>query len=156
MAREGGTPTLEFAMSETARFRVRIADWRDAAAALSHVRARVFVEEQGVPPELERDGLDPSCIHALAQDAAGGPIGAGRLMPDGRIGRMAVLREWRGMGVGGAILAALKAEARRLGHRETYLHSQSHARAFYERHGYGVDGHEYLEAGIPHVRMRER
>ena len=65
-----------------------------------------------MPDELEWDGIDADCRHALAEDAAGRPIGCGRLLPDGHIGRMAVLRDWRGRGVGAALLARLIAEAR--------------------------------------------
>jgi predicted GNAT family N-acyltransferase len=143
-------------MAPAPSFRVRIVEWRDAQTLLSRVRTAVFVDEQRVPVEIERDGRDAECAHVLAQDARVEPIGAGRLMADGRIGRMAVLREWRGAGVGGAMLRALMDAARRRGLRETYLHSQSHAKAFYERHGYAVDGVEYLEAGIPHVGMRAK
>lgn len=146
--------TLESYMAADPSFRVRIVDWRGAREPLSSVRTEVFVGEQGVPVEVERDGRDAECVHALAVDPAGTPVGAGRLMPDGRIGRMAVLRAWRGTGVGGAMLQALMAEAKRRGHRECHLHSQAHAKAFYERHGFAVEGEEYLEAGIAHVGMR--
>lgn len=138
------------------QFSVRIVEWRDAHEALMALRTTVFVEEQNVPATLERDGRDPDCAHVAAIDAEGLTIGTGRLLPDGRIGRMAVLKSWRGSGVGGAMLQALMQEAKRRGHTEAHLHSQSHARAFYERHGYTVEGEEYLEAGIPHVGMRAK
>jgi predicted GNAT family N-acyltransferase len=156
MGRALGFVTLESYMASGMTFRIRIVEWQDAHAKLSSVRTDVFVTEQRVPVEVERDGRDAGCVHALAESADGTPVGAGRLMPDGRIGRMAVLREWRGAGVGGAMLRALMAEAKRRGHRGTHLHSQAQAKAFYERHGYVVDGEEYLEAGIPHVLMREK
>ena len=154
MGRALGFVTLESYMAADTTFRVRIVEWSEAGAMLSSVRTAVFVAEQQVPVEVERDGRDAGCVHVLAESTDGTPIGAGRLMPDGRIGRMAVLREWRGAGVGGAMLRALMAEAKRRGHRDTHLHSQAQAKAFYERHGYVVDGDEYLEAGIPHVLMR--
>lgn len=137
-------------------FTVRIVEWTQAGESLMAVRTTVFVEEQSVPATLERDGRDPECAHACARAPGGDVIGTGRLLPDGRIGRMAVLKSWRGSGVGGAMLQALMAEAKRRGHAETHLHSQSHARAFYERHGYVVEGGEYLEAGIPHIEMRAK
>jgi predicted GNAT family N-acyltransferase len=143
-------------MTDTPGFRVRLVDWRESSAELTRIRTTVFVAEQKVPADLEMDGRDGGCVHALAQSATGAAIGTGRLMPDGRIGRMAVLRDWRGRGVGAAILEALMAEAKRRGLRETYLHAQSHAKAFYARHGYVVEGDEYLEAGIPHIGMRAR
>jgi predicted GNAT family N-acyltransferase len=143
-------------MTNSPDYRVRLADWRDASAILTRIRTTVFVGEQGVPPEIEIDGRDPGCVHAVAEDAAGEAVGTGRLMPDGRIGRMAVLAAWRGRGVGAAILEALMGEARRRGLAAVYLHSQVHARDFYARHGFVAEGEEYLEAGIPHVGMRAR
>jgi predicted GNAT family N-acyltransferase len=135
-------------------FRVIPVEWRDESAVLDALRYEVFVVGQGVPVELERDGRDPDCVHVLARSGSGEPIGTGRLLPDGRIGRMAVIASWRGRGVGAAMLDALMSEARRRGFRETHLHAQSHAKDFYVRHGYVVEGEEYLEAGIPHVGMR--
>lgn len=143
-------------MTNSPEFRIRLANWRESSGTLARIRTVVFVVEQNVSADLEMDGRDGECAHALAESAAGEAIGTGRLMPDGRIGRMAVLASWRGKGVGSAILAALMAEAKRRGLRETYLHSQSHAKDFYVRHGYVVEGDEYLEAGIPHVGMRAR
>ena len=143
-------------MTNSPAFRVRLVDWRDASPDLSRIRTTVFVGEQNLQTEIEIDGRDPQCAHVLAETAAGEAIGTGRLMADGRIGRMAVLAAWRGRGVGAAMLEALMAEARRRGLREAYLHSQSHAKDFYARHGYAVEGEEYLEAGIPHIGMRAR
>lgn len=141
-------------MTPSPGFRVRLVDWREASGTLSAIRTTVFVGEQGVPPEIEIDGRDPGCAHVVAESDSGGAVGTGRLMPDGRIGRMAVLAAWRGRGVGAAMLEALVAEAKRRGLRETYLHAQAHAKDFYARHGFVVEGEEYLEAGIPHVLMR--
>jgi predicted GNAT family N-acyltransferase len=141
-------------MTNTPDYRVRLVDWREAAPVLTRIRTTVFVVEQGVPAGLEMDGRDGDCAHALAESAAGEAIGTGRLMPDGRIGRMAVLAAWRGRGVGAAILEALMAEARRRGFTETHLHAQSHAKDFYARHGFVAEGEEYLEAGIAHVGMK--
>lgn len=137
-------------------YRVTLVDWREASALLDALRYEVFVLGQGVPAELERDGRDPDCAHVLALSESDEPIGTGRLLPDGRIGRMAVIESWRGRGVGAAVLDALMDEARRRGFAETHLHAQSHAKDFYLRHGYVVEGEEYLEAGIPHVGMRAK
>ena len=137
-------------------FRVRLVGWREAEARLAPIRYTVFVEEQKVPVEVEMDGLDPECAHAVAESLSGEAIGTGRLLPDGRIGRMAVLAGWRRKGVGAAILEALMDEARRRGFRETYLHAQAHAKKFYLRHGYAPHGEEYLEAGIAHLEMRAK
>jgi predicted GNAT family N-acyltransferase len=143
-------------MTNLPDFRVRLVDWSEASATLTGIRTAVFVVEQNVPADLEMDGRDGECAHALAESSAGEAIGTGRLLPDGRIGRMAVLAAWRGKGVGAAILEALMDEAMRRGQRETYLHAQVHAKDFYARHGYVIEGGEYFEAGIAHVAMRAR
>jgi predicted GNAT family N-acyltransferase len=126
------------------------ADRRDLLA----VREEVFVVEQGVPPELEVDDDDPRSIHVLARDPDGRPIGTGRLTPDGRIGRMAVLKPWRGRGVGSAILRSLLETARQRGAREVSLSSQVAAEPFYARFGFVAEGELYDDAGIPHRTMR--
>ena len=143
-------------MTTLPSFRVRLVDWNKVSPALTRIRTTVFVGEQKVPPEIEIDGRDPECVHAIAVDASGEAIGTGRLMPDGRIGRMAVLAGWRNRGVGAAILELLMQEARRRAFAQVHLHSQVHAKAFYARHGFVVEGDEYLEAGIPHIGMRAK
>lgn len=135
-------------------FRVEPADfWRDLAD-LRAVRETVFVLEQGVPLELEWDDLDPQCRHVLARDVHERPIGTGRLTPEHKIGRMAVLAEWRGRGVGDALLVALLDQARALGWTEVKLHAQVSAEAFYARHGFVAEGERFDEAGIVHQTMR--
>jgi predicted GNAT family N-acyltransferase len=135
---------------------VELGSWealRDEAIA---IRYSVFVGEQLVPEDLELDEFDPLSVHALARDVDGGAIGTGRLLPDGHIGRMAVLPQARGRGVGSALLLALMDEARRRGNREAVLNAQVQAVSFYERHGYVVQGAPYDDAGIPHIAMRCR
>jgi len=134
--------------------RIAVMDWNSARAAASPVRMRVFVEEQRVPAEIELDEHDTASIHALAYDAQGAAIATGRLLPDGHIGRMAVLKEWRGKGVGSGILARLIDCARERGDRAVQLSAQTHALAFYRRHGFVEEGEVYLEAGIKHQQMR--
>jgi predicted GNAT family N-acyltransferase len=133
-------------------FTVRRAAWHADLDRLRAVREAVFVREQNVPQELEWDEIDPQCDHVLAE-ARGEAIGTGRLLPDGHIGRMAVLPAWRGKGVGSAILDELLAMASERGIQRIVLHAQTQARAFYERHGFRTEGEEFLEAGIAHVRM---
>lgn len=135
-------------------FRLALADYPTRRALLHQVRHAVFVDEQQVPAELETDALDPLSLHVLACDDAGRPIGTGRLAPDGRIGRMAVARDWRGRGVGDALLLALVEQARARGLREVRLHAQLPARVFYTRQGFLPEGEEFEEAGIAHQGMR--
>jgi predicted GNAT family N-acyltransferase len=161
-------------------FDVEPVDYTAAAAGLHAVREAVFVREQGVPAELEQDPADPHCLHVLARDSAGHPIGAARLVPPfvsaggcvgehtdpatvpmsadrlPRIGRMAVLAEWRGRGVGEAMLDALTALARERGWPELALHAQASAVGFYARLGYLPHGVRFTEAGIEHQAMHRR
>lgn len=139
----------------TAGFRVEPADYTVDFADLRAVREPVFVVEQQVPIEEEWDDLDPQCRHVIARDDANRPIGTGRLTPERKIGRMAVLAEWRGKGVGDALMGALMDEARALGWREVSLNAQTHALPFYARHGFEPFGDEFMEAGIPHRKMRK-
>jgi len=132
---------------------VRIVAWSDARAAAGAIREAVFVAEQGVPAEIELDEWDERSEHALACEDGGRVVGTGRLLPDGHIGRMAVLRERRGRGVGAAVLAALIDRARERGMRRVVLNAQSRAVPFYARFGFAVSGDEFIEAGIPHVEM---
>ncbi|MFD0738052.1 GNAT family N-acetyltransferase [Lysobacter koreensis] len=141
-------------MSPTPAFRVEPVAYEIGRAELRAVRDAVFVLEQGVPLELERDALDPVCHHVIARDAAGQPIGTGRLTPDHRVGRMAVLADWRGKGVGDALLLALIEQARQLGWRELALHAQVSAIGFYARRGFLPYGERFSEAGLDHQSMR--
>lgn len=133
--------------------RIELMDWDAARREASRIRTAVFVREQRVPAEMEMDEHDAGSVHALAYDQ-GRAVGTGRLLPDGHIGRMAVLKESRALGVGAAILERLVAEARRRGLREVVLSAQTHALEFYRRHGFVAEGEIYREAGIPHQAMR--
>lgn len=135
-------------------FSVARVSWSQAQAVLSTIRKAVFVDEQRVPATLEWDGLDDDCVHVLATAADGRAIGTGRLLPDGHIGRMAVLRAWRGKGVGTALLQELLVAARERGHAHAQLSAQTHALEFYRRFGFEETSGEYLDAGIPHRAMR--
>ena len=135
-------------------FRVDPIDYTDGLPQLRAVRETVFVQEQQVPIEEEWDALDPDCVHVIARAQDGTPIGTGRLTPEHKIGRMAVLREWRGRGVGDALLLALIEQAHQRGWREVALNAQVSAIAFYLRHGFQPVGERFWEAGIEHQAMR--
>jgi len=133
---------------------IKLGDWNTLSADAKLIRFEVFVQEQNVPAELEMDQMDAVCLHAVAYDEAGTPVGTGRLLPDGHIGRMAVRKPGRGNGVGGALLQALMAQARARGDQLVVLSAQTHAAPFYLRHGFSIDGEEFFEAGIPHINMQ--
>lgn len=133
--------------------RIRLAHWARDRDALLSVRVPVFVDEQHVPAEIEEDDLDPVCIHALAEDERGLPIGTARLDAHGHIGRVAVAAAWRRRGVGGALMAFLTGIARHRGDPRIELGAQVQAIPFYEALGYVASGPVYLEAGIEHRLM---
>lgn len=143
-------------MRNTTPTTVRFGDWSALADDARTVRYEVFVQEQGVPSALEMDDKDVDCLHAVAYDAAGMPLGTGRLLPDGHIGRMAVRRPGRGTGIGSALLQGLMAQARERGHDHVALSAQTHAAPFYARHGFVISGAQFVEAGIAHVHMQYR
>lgn len=136
-----------------AEFAVVVTDWARDRPRLAAVRRAVFIDEQGVPEALEWDADDSVALHLLALDATGQAIGCARLLPDGHLGRMAVLGHWRGRGVGQALLHAALECARERGHERVRLSAQMHAAGFYARAGFVAEGGEYLEAGIAHVAM---
>jgi predicted GNAT family N-acyltransferase len=135
-------------------FRIDPADYTADFQDLRSVRETVFVLEQNVPIEEEWDELDPRCHHVIARDANNQPIGTGRLTPEHKIGRMAVLKAWRNKGVGDALMVALMNQARSLGWTELSLNAQVSAEAFYARHGFQPYGERFMEAGIEHQAMR--
>ncbi|OFZ91469.1 MAG: hypothetical protein A2V78_12960 [Betaproteobacteria bacterium RBG_16_64_18] len=135
------------------RFNIQLMTWSDALPLARAVREQVFIVEQGVPRELEWDDWDERSDHAIALDAGSKAIGTARLLPGGRIGRMAVLAHWRRRGVGAALLNALLRLAREKGMPEVLLHAQTHAAGFYRRFGFSPRGDEFIEAGISHQEM---
>jgi predicted GNAT family N-acyltransferase len=136
-----------------ATYTIRSANWQDDGLLLRIIRESVFVKEQQVPVELEWDEFDNDCLHLLAIDTSGRPIGTARLLSDGHIGRMAVLKEWRGKGVGSAMLSRLLAETDGRHIRQAALNAQTVAAGFYKKFGFQVVGEEFIDAGIPHVKM---
>jgi predicted GNAT family N-acyltransferase len=132
------------------------ADWGGQRSGLGDVRRKVFIEEQGVPEDMEWDADDAASLHFLALDGAGQPVGCARLLRDGHIGRMAVLPQWRGRGVGRALLDAAVRAAQARGDTVVRLSAQTHAAGFYARAGFVAEGEEYEEAGIPHVAMHRK
>jgi len=129
------------------------ADWVDHRESLQSIREVVFIEEQQVPREIEWDGQDDASTHFLAVNEFGQHIGCARLLPSGQIGRMAVLEEHRGTGVGAMLLGAAVEHGKSQGFDRLYLHAQTYAEEFYRRGGFLPYGDEFEEAGIPHRAM---
>jgi predicted GNAT family N-acyltransferase len=129
------------------------ANWLQDYTAISDIRHAVFVQEQGIPEHLEWDGQDADSSHVLALLDDRRAVATGRLQPDGRLGRMAVLGQWRGQGIGRAILERLLQQARRQRLAAVYLHAQTEAAGFYSKAGFSRRGESFPEAGIQHVIM---
>ncbi|MDT0569704.1 GNAT family N-acetyltransferase [Streptomyces sp. DSM 3412] len=150
-------------------YEVRVADGPADREACFAVRKQVFVVEQGVPEDLEYDAYDAEAVHVLAERDDGVPLGAGRLLYGkaaagktggepgvGSLGRLAVVPEARGLGVGVALVRAVEEAARERGLTAVDLGAQTHALGFYARLGYEAYGPEFPDAGIPHRAMRRR
>ncbi|MEJ2593392.1 MAG: GNAT family N-acetyltransferase [Candidatus Thiodiazotropha sp.] len=134
-------------------FTLRQAVWPDERGLLRQIREPVFVDEQGVPTEMEWDDDDLMAYHLLALDSRQRPIGTARLLGTGQIGRMAVLPQWRGRGVGRALLSQLLQRAVSVGQRKLFLHAQIDAEQFYAKAGFEPVGRVFDEAGILHRKM---
>ena len=132
---------------------VETVPWRSHGDVLMAIRTTVFVEEQGVPEHEERDGRDEAAVHFLATASGRGPVGTGRLLADGQIGRLAVLPEERRGGIGRRLLDAALARARARGDRTVWLNAQLEALGLYEAAGFEAVGEPFLEVGIRHIRM---
>ncbi len=134
-------------------FAVRTADWSADSEAIRRVRRVVFIEEQAVYPEEEWDGLDPHCDQLLAEDERGSAVGTARLSAEGKLGRMAVLKEWRGRGVGAALIKSIVELARGKGITHIEADAQVRALGFYSGQGFKVYGPEFFDARIPHRKV---
>ena len=134
---------------------VRIAQWSDPQDrhALETIRYQVFVAEQGVAVEEEMDDFDATSTHLLATSTDAGTVGCARIMPTGQIGRMAVLQNLRGRGIGANLLNAAICQAKHLGVLPIFLHAQCHAENFYAQFGFVPQGEVFDEAGIEHITM---
>jgi len=122
------------------------------------IRQAVFVEEQGFSADLEFDSIDDTALHLLVLDG-GRPAGTARLyQQDGswHIGRVAVLKEHRGNGIGAVVMRIMMQKARQLGATEVYIGAQRQAEGFYSSFGFEPCAEEYDEEGVPHVPMKAR
>ena len=135
-------------------FLIRSASWQADRARLEYVRRQVFIIEQKIPESEEWDDVDENSSHVLAFSKKRDVVGTGRLEPTGKIARLAVVGEYRGQGVGSAMLIRLVEEARQRGFDQVYLHAQTHALSFYKKFGFVSDEEIFSEGGVPHVLAR--
>jgi predicted GNAT family N-acyltransferase len=132
---------------------IQIVDWHDRQEALKAIRKSVFIDEQHVPEELEWDDRDTECTQFLLT-ADSVPVATARLTPEGQIGRMAVLKDFRGKGFGSRLLAAVVEQAKHAGHKQVFLHAQVSVIEFYQAHGFTAYGDLFIDAGIEHRSMK--
>lgn len=135
-------------------FSVSLVSWHDGEPLLKSVREAVFIREQGIAAELEWDGLDEQCRHALVLSGQGEAIGCGRIMANGHIGRIAVLPRWRKQKVGTAIMEALLDYAFAQGYPQVDVDAQTYAVKFYRGFEFVEEGEVFTDAGLPHIKMR--
>jgi predicted GNAT family N-acyltransferase len=150
-------------LNNNKKFTVKVTDWQTDFVKLTGLRVRVFVLEQNIPPEEEVDAIDWTCAHVIALDEKGNAVGCGRLIDEkstvqpaaykARIGRMAVHPDWRGAGVGRAMLELLVTESRSRGYSIATLSAQEHAIPFYAKNGFVIEGSQIMDCGIPHREM---
>ncbi len=132
---------------------IAIVNWSDKQAELYSVRRVVFIEEQNVPEHIELDGKDPGCFHVLASDTNGCPVGTARINRKGRIGRMAVLKDYRRQGIGTKMIQVLMDYGRKNAITDFHLSAQITAIEFYKIMCFEPFGEEFIEAGIKHINM---
>lgn len=134
-------------------FTVSLLCWHDGEPLLRSVREAVFIKEQGVPAELEWDEFDEGCRHALAISLRGEAVGCGRMLPNGHIGRIAVIQQWRKQKVGTTIMEALLDYARAHDYKQVDVDAQTQALPFYRSFGFAEQGEQFIDAGLPHIKM---
>jgi len=137
-----------------ANFYIKQVTWASHEAELRLIREQVFIVEQHVPVWVEWDSYDATAIHLLAFDEKHQPIACTRILQTGRVGRMAVFKAWRGVGVGKALLLKAVEICKKSNFKQVILSSQTHAVAFYEKAGFEVISEAYIDVNIWHVDMQ--
>jgi predicted GNAT family N-acyltransferase len=133
---------------------IAIVNWLEKQTEITSIRRAVFVEEQNVPESIDFDGSDTDYIHVLATNKNGLPVGTARINRKGRIGRMAVLKDYRRQGIGRKMIQMLIDYGRKNSIKDFHVSSQVTAVGFYEKMGFEPFGEEFLEAGIKHINMK--
>jgi len=149
-------PIKNLTYNKQMNYTLKKTNWNESKQALSFIRKTVFIKEQNVPEDLEWDEFDKQCVHILVTDNHNSPIACGRIKSDGHIGRMAVLKAYRKMGIGTAILKALLQFAAEKNIKSVFLHAQITAIDFYEKQGFEICSEIFLDANIPHKTMQKQ
>lgn len=131
---------------------IKIVDFNQDSSEIKNIRTKVFIQEQNVPTELEWDEFDNDATHILAY-YDGKAVGTARLLSDGHIGRMSVLKNYRNRTIGEMMLKYLLEIAQKNSNTKIVLSAQNHAVEFYKKQGFIVTSDVYLDAGIPHYDM---
>ena len=136
--------------------KIEIVKWIDGLLQLKNIREKVFIQEQKVTPQLEWDGMDEKAIHFLVfnDKAAIGCARAIVIKDHMQLGRMAVLKEYRGQGIGSALLEKAMTIAKLNQLSAIYISAQCHAIDFYKKFGFEITSDIYLDAEIPHRDMK--
>ncbi|MGX5174163.1 GNAT family N-acetyltransferase [Aliikangiella sp. IMCC44653] len=135
-------------------YRFAQVSWATSANEILEVRKKVFVVEQRFDKEVLCDCFDNDCYHILAYKGDE-IIACGRLTPDGRVSKIAVLINHRGSGVGSSILTQLITLAKKLKIKNLTLNAETDLVHFYDQQSFEVDGPVYMKQGIPYQRMRK-
>ena len=135
-------------------FELVLTDWQTSRERLEAIRRKVFILEQKIDEADEFDDADANSSHVLVFSEKRDAVGTGRIEPNGKIARLAVIAEYRGQGVGSAMLTRLVEEARKKGFGQVFLHAQTHALKFYKKFCFVSDEEIFSEGGIPHVLAR--
>lgn len=135
------------------KFNIQVVTWASHQPQLRAVRTPVFIEEQAVTPEFEWDDIDATAVHLLAT-LNHEPVACLRIIDYKKIGRMAVLKQYRGNGLGTALLLEAVALCKKHGCKSVFLSAQTHAIAFYKKAGFKQISDEYCDVDIPHVDMQ--
>jgi len=134
---------------------IKTGSWADLGEYCKSIRLPVFVEEQGVPQHLELDPQDETFLHVVIFNEDSIAIATARLAPNGKFGRMAVLKKYRLQGLGAVLLKQITKLADSLGIEQLICHAQQSAVEFYKKNGFQIIGKPFQEAGITHTKMQK-
>ena len=132
---------------------IKTVDFDMNFSEIEEIRTSVFINEQNVPIELEWDEFDNDSTHIIAY-YNNKPVGTARLLNDGHIGRMAVLKDYRNRNIGKNMLKYILEIAQKKSMKNIELSAQEHAVDFYKKYGFTVTSNVYMDAGIPHYTMQ--